>query len=49
MQSSVSPDSVIGALTIVPVSGSQLQTNIGEESTEGLAIVNLQEYQWHLY
>jgi len=39
MQSSISPDSVIGALTIAEVSGSQLQTNIGEESTEGLAIV----------
>ena len=40
MQSSVGTGSEIGALTIVQPSGIQLQSNIGEETAEGFAIVN---------
>ena len=39
IQSSIGPVTV-GALTLVPVNGIELQSNIGEESAEGFAIVN---------
>ena len=39
MQSSVGTGSEIGALTIAEVSGIELQINLGEETAEGLALV----------